>query len=240
MIINTPPLSVKTVSVVPALFKAQLPDTVRTIRFAIPEWAAVHVTAAAGGAGRNAATPQQIRDDLLGQLKPIAMLHTSVHQLSTPEIPPNTVATFVPDQVKPTFASEYQDWKFIFYKQARARLFEFFERATGGMPEGHVGVADALIKGEIRGQVGLEGWTGSIGAPSYRRTMDALVDPQGKVMFWDTAFGFEATGETFLRTTDMILGMFGTKQDRLYFDATAFSWFVAFYPDGQMRVGLLG
>jgi hypothetical protein len=239
MICNTPPLSVKTVSVVPALFKAQLPDTLRAIQLTIPEWTAVHVTAAAGAAGRNAVTPDQVREELLGKLRPLAMLHTGIHPLTTPEIPPNTIATFVPDQVKPSFAPEYQNWKFIYYKQARARLFEFFDRALGGIPEGPVGVADALVHGPIKGQVGLEGWTGSVGVPSYRRTMDALVDPQGKVMFWDTAFGFEASGETFLKTSDLILGMFGAKQDRLYFDATGFSWFVVFYPAGQMRVGLL-
>jgi hypothetical protein len=38
----------------------------------------------------------------------------------------------------------------------------------------------------------------------------------------------------------MILGAFGAKGDRLYFDATAFTWFAVFYPGGQMRVCLLG
>ena len=28
--------------------------------------------------------------------------------------------------------------------------------------------------------------------------------------------------------------------DRLYFDATNFSWFAVFYPGGQMRIGMLG
>ena len=47
-------------------------------------------------------------------------------------------------------------------------------------------------------------------------------------------------GQIFLATAELILGMFGAKFDRLYFDATNFAWFVVFYPGGQMRVGLLG
>ena len=41
VIINTRPLSVGTVKVFSALFKAQLPDTLEAIRRLIPEWNAV-------------------------------------------------------------------------------------------------------------------------------------------------------------------------------------------------------
>ena len=54
------------------------------------------------------------------------------------------------------------------------------------------------------------------------------------------SFGFEGTGETFLRTSDMILGAFGVKADRLYFDSSAFTWFAVFYPGGEMKVMMLG
>ena len=42
------------------------------------------------------------------------------------------------------------------------------------------------------------------------------------------------------KTADLVLGLFGAKEDRLHFDAANFSWFAVFYPGGQMRVGLLG
>jgi hypothetical protein len=237
MIISTPPLSVKTVNVFPALFKAQLPDTLNAIRQVIPDWAAVHVTGLATAKGPS---KEEIRDELLKQLKPQAMLFDPILTLSVPQIPPNTLVTLVPDRVRPTFASEYEHWKFVYYKEARGLLKEFFNRALGGIPEGSVGMADALIKGKLRGQAVLEGWTGSVGVPSFKRTMEAILDPKGRVMFWDTSFGFEGSGETFLQTADFVLGLFGAKGDRLYFDATNFSWFAVFYPGGQMRIGMLG
>jgi hypothetical protein len=235
MKINTPPLSAKTVNVFPALFKAQLPDTLNVLRQAIPDWTAVHVTAPA----QRGATPQEIRDELLRQLSPLARLLGPDDVLSKPEIPPNTVCTLAPDRVRPAFAPEYEHWKFVHLPQARELLKAFFDRALGGIPPGPVGMADALAKGAIRGQAVLEGWTGSIGVPSFKRTMEAILDPAGRVMFWDAAFGFEAKGECILRTADLVLGLFGAKEDRLFFDADAFSWFAVFYPGGQMRVGLL-
>ena len=237
MIINTPPLSVKSVNVFPALFKAQLPDTLNSIRQVIPDWTAVHVT---GQAAPRGPSQEEIRNELVAQLKPLAMAYDPILTLSVPQIPPNTLVTLVPDRVRPTFASEYEHWKFVYYKEARALLKSFLERALGTVPEGPVGISDALIKGKINGQAVLEGWTGSIGVPSFRRTMEAILDPKARVMFWDTSFGFEGSGETFLKTADFVLGLFGAKGDRLYFDATNFSWFAVFYPGGQMRVGLLG
>jgi hypothetical protein len=237
MNINTPPLSTKTVGVVPLLFKAQLPDTLNVLRHAIPEWAAVHVTTPPGGRG---ATPDEIRAELLAQLKPLAALYDPIYTLTTPGIPPGTVATLVPDRLRPSFAPEYEHWKYVYYAEARGLLKEFFDRALGGIPPGPMGVGDALLKGAIRGQIALEGWTGSIGVPSFKRTMEAILDPAGRVMFWDTAWGFEATGETVLRTADFVLGLFGSKEDRLYFDARDFAWFVVVQAGGTMRAGLLG
>src|SRR6185295_3764822 len=190
--------------------------------------------------GGRGSTKEEIQNELLNQLKPSAMLFDPIYTLSVPTIPPNTITTLVPDRVRPTFASEYELWKFIYYKESRKLLKEFFDRALGGIPTEQIGVADALVKGKLNGQAVLEGWTGSIGAPSFKRTMEAILDVKSRVMFWDGSFGFEATGQIFLATSEMILGQFGAKMDRLYFDATNFTWFVAFYPGGQMRVGLLG
>ena len=82
MIIKTPPLSVKTVTVFPALFKAQFPDTLKAIKSAIPDWSAVHVVAQAGPA-RNAPTKEQMRDELLAQLQPKAGLYDPLWPLTT-------------------------------------------------------------------------------------------------------------------------------------------------------------
>lgn len=239
MIITTPPLAVKNVTVFPALFKAQLPDTLNALRQAIPDWTAVHIVGQGGGAGRGP-TKEEIRDELVAQLKPTAMVLDPIYTLSVPQIPPNTLTTLVPDRIRPSFASEYELWKFIFYKESRKLLKDFFDRALGGIPDGPVGMADALVKGALKGQAVLEGWTGSIGAPSFKRTMEAMIDPKSRVMFWDGSFGFESSSATFMATAELVLGLFGAKADRLYFDATNFSWFVVFYPGGQMRVGLLG
>ncbi len=238
MIIKTPPLSVKTVPVFPALFTAQLPDTLKAVRGAIPDWTAVHVVAQPGPA-RNAPAPEQMRDELLAQLQPKAGLYDPLWPLTTPEIPPNTVATFVPDEVRPSFAPEYEGWKFVYYAEAREKLRMLLEVAVGGEPPGFVGVADALCKGKLNGQAVLEAWTGSLSIPSYERTVEAMIDPQGKVGFWDASFGFETSGANFLKMSPMIIQMLDAKTDRVYFDADQYSWFVVFYPGGEMRVAML-
>jgi hypothetical protein len=240
MIIQTPPLSVKSVNVFPALFKAQLPDTLNAIRQSIPEWVAVHVVGEQVGTSRRGSSPDEIRSELKAQLSPMATLYDPIYQLTTPALPPHTIATFVPDRVRPTFAPQYEHWKFIYYPDSRTVLEQFFDRALGGIPEGPVGMADALIKGKIRGQAVLEGWSGSVGVPAFKRTMEAVIDLAGPVVFWDSAFGFESTGEVFLKYADFVLGLFGAKEDRLYFDAAEYSWFVVVSPGGPMRVGLLG
>src|SRR6185436_5534582 len=117
-------------------------------------WTAVHVT---GQLGRGA-TKEEIQGTLLKELQPGAMLYDPIFTLQAPAIPPNTITTLVPDRVRPSFASEYELWKFIYYKESRKLLKEFFDRALGGIPDGQVGVADALTKGQVNGQAVLEGW----------------------------------------------------------------------------------
>lgn len=238
MIIKTPALSVRTVPVFPALFKAQLPDTLKAIRQAIPEWSAVHVVAQPGPA-RNAPTTDQMRDELLAQLKPKADLYDPIWPLTTPEIPPGTVATFVPDEIRPSFATPYEGWKYVYYPEARGTLGQLFDVAVGGVPDGFVGMADALCKGTLNGQAVMEAWTGSLSIPSYQRTIEAMVDPKAKVGFWDTSFGYETSGEAFLKMSPSILQMLDVKNDRLYYDAEQYAWFVVFYPGGEMRVAML-
>jgi hypothetical protein len=239
MKILTPPLSVKSVSVVPMLFKAQLPDTLNAIRQAIPEWSAVHVTADVGSIKRGS-TPDEIKKELLAQLKNVAVPFEPIYTLTTPGIPPGTIITLVPDRLRPKFAPEYEGWKFIYYQESRTLLDEFFERALGGMPEGAVTVGEALIKGKIKGQTALEGWSGTIGVPSFKRTLEAVLDPKGAVVFWDGAFGYEADGARLLNSLDFVLGLFAAKGDRLYFDAQDWAWFVLVEAGGTVKVGLLG
>lgn len=238
MIIKTPPLATKTVTVFPALFKAQLPDTLNAVRQAIPDWAAVHVTAQPGPA-RNAPTPQQMRDEILAALKPKVGLFDPIYTLTTPEVPANTIATFAPDQLRPAFAPEYEGFKYVYYPEARARLKKLFDGAIGGIPDGFVTAAEALSKGTLNGQAVLEAWTGSLSIPSYERTVEAMIDPKAKVGFWDASFGFETTGEAFVKMSPSIIQMLDTKTDRLYFDAEQYSWFVVFNPGGEMRVAML-
>jgi hypothetical protein len=85
----------------------------------------------------------------------------------------------------------------------------------------------------------LEAWTGSLSIPSYERTVEAMIDPQGKVGFWDTSFGFETSGANFLKMSSSLIQMLNAKTDRVYFDADQYSWFVVFYPGGEMRVAML-
>src|SRR6185295_20406958 len=95
MMINTPALAVKSVAVFPALFKAQLADTLNVLRQAIPDWTAVHVTGQLGGRG---STKEEIQTELVNALKPAAMLYDPIYTLSVPTIPPNTITTLVPDR----------------------------------------------------------------------------------------------------------------------------------------------
>jgi hypothetical protein len=239
MIIKPPPLSIKRVSVFAALFKAQLPDTLSAIRQALPDWVAVHVMLEQAGTLRKTITPEQMKDEILANLGDEAMALDPIYRLTTPEIPPGTIGTFVPNQLRPKLAPQYQDFTYIMYPQARAHLKKICEQAIGGEPAGLTGIASAFT-GKINGSAVMEGWGGSIGLPTLRRTLEGMVEPGGKVMFWDTAFGFETTGSTFVKIIDRVLNMADSKDDRLYFDCDTYSWFVAFHPGGQMRVGLLG
>ncbi len=239
MIIKTPPLSIKKVSVFAALFKAQLPDTISAIHHALPDWVAVHVMLEQAGTLRKTITPEQMKDEILANLGEEAMVYDPIYRLTTPEIPPGTIGTFVPGKLRPKLAPQYQDFTYIYYPEARARLKRICEQAIGGEPAGLTSIASAFT-GKINGSAVMEGWGGSIGLPTLRRTLEGLVDPEGKVMFWDTAFGFETTGASFVKIVDRVLNMADSKDDRLYFDCENYAWFWVFHPGGQMRVGLLG
>jgi len=240
MIIKTPPLSIKKVSVFAALFKAQLPDTLSAIHNALPDWMAVHVGLEQTGALRKTLTKEEMRDEILANLGEEAAVLTPIYRLTSPEIPPNTIATIVPGRLRPKLAPEYQDWKYVCYPEAREALDQLMETAVGGTPEGQVGIADALVKGQLKGQAVLDGWSGSVSIPQFKRTLEGMVEPESTVVFWETAFGFEAKGDAFLKMADRMIGMPDAKHDRVYFDSTNYSWFIAFYPGGQMRVAMLG
>jgi hypothetical protein len=124
------------------------------------------------------------------------MLMDPIYTLQVPTPPPNTITTLVPDRVRPSFASEYELWKFIYYKESRKLLKEFFDRALGGIPEGSIGVADALTQGKLNGQAVLEGWTGSVGAPSFKRTMEAIIDQKCRVMSGTARSGSRPPGRS--------------------------------------------
>ena len=237
MKIHTPPLSVKSVSVVPMLFKAQLPDTLNAIRQVIPDWSAVHVTA--DTTIKRGSTPDEIRKELLTQLKNVAVPFDPIYTLTNPAIPVGTVVTLVPDRLRPKFAPEYEGWKFIYYQESRTLLDQFLDRALGGMPDGPITVGEALVKGKIKGQAALEGWTGTLGVPALRRTLEAIVDLKGPVVFWDGAFGYEADGQKLMNSLDFVLGLFAAKGDRLYFDAQDYAWFVVCEAGGTLKIGLL-
>ena len=239
MIVNTRPLSVETVKVFGALFKAQLPDTIAAIQRFIPEWKAVHVILEGAGRAGKVPSPDEMRDELLAALKPQAMLLEPFYTLTNPDIPKSAIATFVPDEVRPSFATRYEGWKYIHYKDAYSCLEGILDAAIDGLPEGHVGIGDALCKGEIKGQAVLEGWSMSTPLPTLKRTLEGLVEADSPVMFWDTNFGYESTGQSFLKGIDGIIGMLGANNDRVYFDAAGFSWFMVLYPGGEMRVGML-
>ena len=49
----------------------------------------------------------------------------------------------------------------------------------------------------------------------------------------------ETSGANFLKMSPSIIQMLNVKTDRVYFDADQYTWFVVFYPGGEMRVAML-
>ncbi|MBI2930834.1 MAG: hypothetical protein HYY16_04220 [Planctomycetes bacterium] len=240
MIITTPSLSIKKVDVFAALFKAQLPDTLSVIRAALKEWNAVHVAVDSVGAlRRGTATKEQIRGELLKELAPDAALLDPIYRIATPEIPPGTLATFVPDAVRPRLAPEYQGWTYVPYREGRARVRKICEAALGREPQGPIGIADALA-GSFNGSAVMDESVGTLATPTFRRTLEGLLKADEPVTFWDTAFAFEAKGADMLAQADYVLHGPDRTYDQLYFDSANASWFLVLHPGhGRMRLGLL-
>lgn len=238
MIVTTPPLSIKKLNVFAALFKAQFPDTLSALRAALKEWNAVHIIVDQAGALRRTISRDDMVKEILANVSPEATLLEPIYRLTTPEIPPNTIATIVPDALRPTLAPEYQGWRYIPYRETRARVRKILESAIGAEPEGRVGIAKAL-SGTLRGSAVLEGWGGSTALPTFKRTIEGVIADDSWIMLWDTSFGFECDPPEFLAHADQVLNMPDRREDRLYF-GSSYSWFAVFHPGGQMRVGLLG
>ena len=227
---RTPPLGIKVLEVYRALFRTQLPDTLKAVRENLREWKAVHVVLSETLTTRRDISSSQMREALTTGIKPDGAPLEPGIAMESDRIPGGTLLTIVPDALKPKNATEYSGWTYLPYLELRRRANAFVQRTLGGPPMGSL--AQALLGG---GQ-GTTVYTGSgsqTSAPDFSRAVAGLAAKESPVTFFDSMFGFEAPVQVFLEQAERIFNMPGRRSDMLYFQD---GWYAVFHRRGELKV----
>src|SRR5688500_18858955 len=122
---RTPPLGIKVLEVYRALFRSQLPDTLKAVRENLREWKAVHVVLSETMTTRRDISSSEMREMLTKGIHPDgAPIEPGIAMEST-NVPGGTLLTIVPNALKPKNASEYSGWDYLPYLELRHRLAAF-------------------------------------------------------------------------------------------------------------------
>jgi hypothetical protein len=231
---RTPPLGIKVLEVYRALFRSQLPDTLKAVRENLREWRAVHVVLSETMTTRRDISSSEMREMLTAGIKPDGAPLEPGIAMESDRVPGGTLLTIVPDALKPKNATEYSGWTYLPYLELRRRLSAFVARTLGGAPAG--GLAQALL---ASGQ-GTTVYTGSgsqTSAPDFSRTVAGLVAKEGRVTFFDSMFGFEAPAAEFLSQAERLFNIPGRRSDMLFFQD---AWYAIFHRRGELKVAKTG
>jgi hypothetical protein len=227
---RTPPLGIKVLEVYRALFRSQLPDTLKAVRENLREWKAVHVVLSETMTTRRDISSSEMREMLTKGVNPDGAPIEPGIAIESTSIPGGTLLTIVPNALKPKTAPEYSGWEYLPYLELRRRLDAFVKRTLGGAPVG--GLAQALLASG-KGTTVYTGSGSQTSAPDFARTVAGVVQKEGRVTFFDSMFGFEAPGATFIQNAERIFNMPGRKSDMLYFEDT---WYAIFHRRGELKV----
>ena len=231
---RTPPLGIKVLEVYRALFRSQLPDTLKAVRENLREWRAVHVILSETMTTRRDISSSEMREMLTKGIKPDGAPVEPGIALENDRVPGGTLVTIVPDALRPKNSTEYSGWDYLPYLELRRRLAAFVERTLGAAPTGSL--AQALLAAG-KGTPVYSGSGSQTSAPDFARALASVVSKEGKVTFFDSMFGFEAPAATFLQNAERIFNMPGRKSDMLYFEDT---WYAIFHRRGELKVAKTG
>jgi len=227
---RTPPLGIKVLEVYRALFRSQLPDTLKAVRENFREWKAVHVVLSETLTTRRDISSSQMREALTQGIKPDGAPLEPGILMESDRVPGGTLVTLVPDALRPKNSTEYSGWDYLPYLELRRRLAAFVQRTLGGPTTGSL--AQALMASS-HGTTVYSGSSSQTSAPDFARALAGVVPKEGRVTFFDSMFGFEAPAERFLEQTERLFNMPGRKSDMLYFQDT---WYAVFHRRGELKV----
>ena len=219
-----------------ALFRTQLPDTLVAVRENLREWRAVHVVLSETMTTRRDISSSEMREMLTKGIKPDgAPLEPGV-AMESDRVPGGTLLTIVPDAIKPKTAPEYGGWTYLPYLELRRRLTAFVAGALDAVPGPGASIAQALHTSS-RGTMVYSGSGSRTSGPDFARAVAGIADKEGRVTFFDSAFGFEAPAATFIEQAERVFNMPGRKSDMLYFQDT---WYAVFHRRGELKVATMG
>lgn len=233
---RTPPLGIKVLEVYRALFRSQLPDTLEAVRENLREWRAVHVVLSETMTTRKDISSSEMRDMLTKGIKPDGAPLEPGIAMESDRVPGGTLLTIVPDAIKPKTAPQYGGWNYLPYLELRRRLAAFVARALDSAPAPGSSIAQAL-HASARGATVYSGSGSRTSAPDFARAVAGIASKEGRVTFFDSAFGFEAPAATFLEQAERIFNMPGRRSDMLYFEDT---WYAVFHRRGELKVAKTG
>ena len=197
-------------------------------------WRAVHVVLSETMTTRRDISSSEMREMLTKGIKPDGAPLEPGIALESDRVPGGTLLTIVPDALRPKNAMEYSGWDYLPYLELRRRLAAFVERTLGAAPAGSL--AQTLLASG-KGTTVYSGSGSQTSAPEFARALAGVVNPEGKVTFFDSMFGFEAAAATFLQNAERIFNMPGRKSDMLYFQDT---WYAIFHRRGELKVAKTG
>lgn len=230
---RTPPLGIKVLEVYRALFRSQLPDTLKAMRENLREWKAVHVVLSETLTTRRDISSSQMREALTQGIRPDGAPLEPGIAMENDRVPGGTLVTIVPDALKPKNSTEYSGWDYLPYLELRRRLAAFVARTLVGPPPGSL--AQALLASG-KGTTVYSGSGSQTSAPDFARALASVVLKEGRVTFFDSLFGFDAPAATFVEQAERVFNMPGRKNDMLYFQD---SWYAIFHRRGELKVARL-
>jgi hypothetical protein len=232
MKLETPALHVRKLEVYRALFEAQIDDTITKTRDHLKEWSAVHIVALQAGTLRRTMPREQMAQFVLGRIAPDGCALEPDMPVDDPKVPDGTLVSVQPNAIIPKIATQYTGWTYVPYPDVRRRL-RSFEAKVLGKPTLTNTVTELFAL--TSHPIALDGG-GTTGKPEFLKALEACGAKEGKALFCDGQFGFEAPAGRVTEQADQILHMPGRTREMLYFGDT---WFVAFLPNGRVRVALI-
>ncbi len=228
----TAALHPRTLEVYRALFQVQLHDTVEAMRGHLRDWSCVHLVVLETGTLRRTVSRGDMAQVVLEQIKPDGCAYDPEVPLDDPALPKDTCVSVMPDAIRPKMVAEYTGWNYLPYPELRRRLKALETRIFGAVTATDT-VDELFLRKDL--PIALDGGMTTSGT-QFTKALEDVCPKEGLATFCDGQYGFVAPMPAFFAQSGQILEMPGRKRNMVYFGET---WFVAFHPNGRVRVGMI-